>query len=274
MLFGSVRPDTISIFYGKMGSGKTTNAMAQILDYHKRGLPVWCNFPINELVEKTDDPAPVYFEDDPAGILSMRGGLFVIDEAYLKLNSRKWASLPEEVFVAFTHARKLNMTIIVIAQSWMRIDKSIREISTVAREFRGSSLLGYMYSYVEYDIDELGEIVKKAAVDEHGNPIEYNGAHAGLSIISRSVYRAFETDFLFSKEPPHKVWRSAIKMKDRAAGGGATVQPAPLRPAPPRSSASEGGEGEGIKVMDELFRSFPPASPSFFQRLRQFRPWR
>lgn len=262
MLFGKVQQGKITIFYGKMGSGKTTNAMAQVLDFHRRGLPVWVNFPVIGTPTVRSVAAPISREDDPAGILHMRGGLYVIDEAYLTLNSREWASLPKEVFTAFTHVRKLDMTVVIIAQSWMRIDKSIREVSSIAREFRGSSFFGRAYRYAEYEIDEMGEIIK-------GEPVEYRAAMPGFSVIGRKVYDAFDTDYLFAKKAPGtKTWPSAI-IENGAAGGGATVQPAPLRNAPqePGSSASEGGKerlGRGLAALipSVAARSLPSSPPS------------
>jgi len=202
MIFGKVAEGKISIFYGKMGSGKTTNAMSQVMDFWNKGKPVWVNFPISKLPKKKGEESPIYFEDDPEGILSMREGLYVIDEAYLKLNSRNWANLPPAVFVAFTHVRKLHMTVIVIAQSWMRIDKSIREVSTFAREFHGGKVFGKLYDFTEYQIDEMGDIIK-------GVPVEYQSAKGGFSLIRKSVYDAFDTDFMFGN-PPARDWKSAI----------------------------------------------------------------
>jgi len=68
----------------------------------------------------------------------------------------------------------------------------------------------------------------------------------GFSLISRKVYDAFDTDYLFpQKAPVDKVWTSAIV--GSAAGGGATVRPTPLRDAPPESgsSAKEGRRVQG-----------------------------
>lgn len=204
-MFGNLAPQQIAIFYGKMGSGKTTNAMREVLRFHQMGCPVWVNFPIVKMPKwkKKDMELPVWFEDDPAGILSMRHGLFVIDEAYMTLNAREWQNLPKSVFTAFTHVRKLDMTVIVIAQSWMRIDKSIREVASVAREFHGGSMFGRIYNFTEYEIDEMGDIIK-------GDPVEYRSAHLGMSFVRKRVYDAFDTDYLFSAEPPTKRWESAI----------------------------------------------------------------
>lgn len=203
-MLGSIIEGKSYIFYGKKGTGKTTMAVRVIRDFHERGLPVWLNFDINEGRLTACSDAPIYREDDPAGVLSMRGGLFVLDEAYLKLNSREWAKLGQEVFLAWTMARKLEMTIIVIAQSWMRIDKSIREVSDIAREMRGSSLFGYKFDYVDYEINEIGEIVKE-------EPKEYEDNRKGFAFIRRFDFGAFDTHALFGVKPPPKVWKSAIR---------------------------------------------------------------
>jgi len=113
-MLGTIYPEIIYIFFGKMGSGKTTNAVKQILDFRSKGKTVWVNFPIKELPvwksKKVEEPK-VYYEDDPEGILCMRDGLYVIDEAYLYLNSRDWQNLSKKVFTAFTHVRKIKYQI-------------------------------------------------------------------------------------------------------------------------------------------------------------------
>jgi len=201
-MFGHVHEGKIYIFYGKMGSGKTTNAMKQVFDFHRRGQPVWVNFPLKQKPKGKSD-APIYYEDDPQAILSMRDGLFVLDEAYMTLNAREWAKMPKIVFTAFTHIRKLHMTVIVIAQSWKRIDVSIREVTSIARMFSGSSLFGRWYNFVEYEVDEMGDIIKSP-------PVEYLGAAPGFSIVRKNVYDAFDTDHLFGAKPIPKTWPNAV----------------------------------------------------------------
>jgi len=237
-----------------MGSGKTTNAIAEVERFHRNNMPVWVNFPlVKEPRRKKDwEPQPVYFEDDPAGILSMRGGLFVIDEAYLTLNSREWAALPKKVFTAFTHVRKLHMTVIIIAQSWMRIDKSIREVTTIAREFKGGSFLGSMYNFTEYEVDELGDIVKS-------EPKEYESASKGFSLIGRKTYELFDTDYMFQDTKERKTWPSAIGYKKGATpeaslegvkGTSAPLasQPTPLAAAAPKPPIHGERKGRGLEA--------------------------
>lgn len=255
-MFGSLEEGKIYIFYGKMGSGKTTNAIRQLFTYHRASKPVWLNFPILDYPrgKKGEPHAPIFYEADPAGILAMRGGLFIIDEAYLTLNSREWANLPKAVFTAFTHVRKLHMTVVVIAQSWMRIDKSIREVASYAREFRGGSFFGRLYNYTEYEVDEMGEIVK-------GEPVEYRSALRGLTIIRKPMYDIFDTDYLFNQDDLNrKAWPSAVGWGAPTLRSGrpdptATVQPTPLRRG--RGPVPGSGEGPGSSVLPGSGGSLP-----------------
>lgn len=228
-MFGTIEEGLTYIFYGKKGSGKTTAAVSEILRFHKNGNPVWVNFPIVQTPSTKGGltlPAPILREDDPAGLLSMgitklessgeytsmapfgdplgpAGGLFVIDEAYQTLNSRKWADLNPETFLGFTHGRKLHMTVIIIAQSYMRIDKSIREVCDKAREHHGIGLFGFLGGYTEYDVDELGDIIK-------AQPSEYVDHRTGKRWINKKAYKAFDTDHLFGHRFKPRTWKSAI----------------------------------------------------------------
>lgn len=217
-MFGALIEGKSYIFYGKKGTGKTTMAVRIIRDFHKRNLPVWLNFDINEGKLTEESNAPIYREDDPAGVLAMRGGLFVLDEAYLKLNAREWAKLSQDVFLAWTMARKLEMTIIVIAQSWMRIDKSIREVSDIAREMRGASFFGHKFDYIDYEINEMGEIIK-------ADPKEYEDNRKGSALVWKKDFEAFDTHALFGVVPPKREWKSAIKKKATGSPLNVTIRP-------------------------------------------------
>lgn len=220
-MFGHVEPEATTIFAGKTGTGKTTNAMNEILHFWRQGKPVWVNFPIAKLPEwksKKIIEQPIWYEEDPAGILAMRGGLFVLDEAYLKLNARKWQDLKDDVFVAFTHVRKLHMTVIVIAQSWMTIDVNVRRIAKNARLFHGSKFFGRLYNFEEYEINELGEIIKQPEP-------EYETAHRSFSLVPKATYEAFDTDYLFQQKPLVKNWPRALGYRPGTGTGTAAARP-------------------------------------------------
>lgn len=216
-LMGAVAFEKAYIFYGKKGSGKTSNATAQILHFVRLGLPVWVNFPIVKLPVWTEKYNPIIYRfDDPSDLLDMRGGLMVLDEAYLKVNSRKWADLPPTVFEAFTHARKLKdkdhwyseneqvgMTTILIAQSWKRIDLSLREVTDFAREYDGRRLLGLTWSFTEYEVNEVGDIIKSL-------PSEYEDSRTMLALLPSGTQDAFDTDHLFTGIGKKGTWKSAI----------------------------------------------------------------
>jgi len=203
-MFGRIQEGQVHIFNGKMGAGKTTNGARELLDFHKRKMPVWVNFPVRSYPEiGKKKHAPIWFEDDLSGILAMEGGLYVIDEAYLSLNSRKWKDLPDKVFTAFRHVRKLHMTVIVLSQSWGDIDISVKRIASSVRMFEGGKWFGTVYPYTEYAIDENGEIIKS-------EPVEYISAVKGFRLIGRKTYNIFDTDFLFDSLREKRTWKSAV----------------------------------------------------------------
>jgi len=194
--------ENVTIFFGKMGSGKTTAATRELIKAARAGETVWVNYPIKEFAGRKGD---VLFCANPDELLYMKNGLFIIDEAYLYLNSRKWSDLKAETFLAFTHCRKRHMRVIIIAQSWKRIDLSIRELATTARCFSGKGIFGLTLKYDEYEIDESGEIIK--------NILEYTNATPGNYLRKKETFKTFDTDFIFEDpggETKAPKWASAI----------------------------------------------------------------
>lgn len=213
-MFGAIEQGQVHIFNGKMGAGKTTNAAREVLDFHKRGQPVWTNFPVKQYpdIGKKKKHAPIWLEPDLSGILAMDGGLYIIDEAYLTLNSRKWKDLPDKVFTAFRHVRKLHMTVVVLSQSWGDIDVSVKRIASTVRMFEGGRFFGHWYDFVEYSIDEMGEIIK-------GEPVEYQSARPGFRLIGKKTYDIFDTDYLFDSLREKRTWKSAVLNEPGAPPG-------------------------------------------------------
>jgi len=257
-MFGEIALNKITFFAGKMGAGKTSNSVAALMDFHRRGLPTWSNFPI-ALEPRTKKPAPMYFEEDPRNLYAMRGGLYIIDEASLVKNNRDFANFTKADLLAFTSVRKLHMTVLVIAQSFEMTDLNIRRVGSFARIFKGGHLGGRVYPFTEYEIDEQGQIIK-------GEPVEYITARKSVKMFSKEVYKTYDTDYLFGGDPPPMEWASAIGWKygdqatgrtPAASGDGGTLQPAPLR-----TTAAGGyklGVGEGRETP---LRAAPPHSRS------------
>jgi hypothetical protein len=189
------------IFFGKMGAYKTTAAAKEVMKANKNGLTVWVNFPLRDWKGR-NKKAPCYFTDDLLDVPYMEDGLFVYDEAYRGLNSRKWRELNEKIHVAFMHIRKRHMNVVVIAQSWKRIDSSIREVAEFARLFEGSSYFGYRVHFQDFPINEEGEIVKPTDV-------RVEPATEGNYWHPQAAFPVFNTDFMFD-QVGKKEWPNAI----------------------------------------------------------------
>lgn len=189
------------IFFGKMGAWKTTAAANEILEANKRGMNVWCNFPLLDW-EKRNKDAPCYFCDDLLDVSSMENGLFVYDEAYRGLNARKWQNFDERIHAAFMHTRKRHLNVIIIAQSWKRIDVSVREVAKFARLFDGATWGKFFLPYQDFPIDEAGDIIKPTE-------IRVEPAKTGNYFNPKKAFGIFDTDFMFEKAE-QKNWPNAI----------------------------------------------------------------
>jgi len=201
-MFGKIVREKITFLDGKMGAGKSANAVACLHEFHREGLPAWVNFPILK-EPKTKKEAPIWFEEDPRNLYAMRGGLFIIDEASLVKNNRDFANFSKADLLAFTSVRKLHMTVLVIAQSFDMTDLNIRRVGSFVRQFEGQRFGGKIYPYTEYEIDRRGEIVKAP-------PIEYESAKRRFSIVKKEIYDTYDTDYLFGGPPPNMKWQNAI----------------------------------------------------------------
>lgn len=226
-MFGHVEEERVHIFDGKMGAGKTANAVHEIIKFWKQDRPVWVNFPIEKLPERKTEVNGIYYESDPRGLLSMgemknftsikgfeqAGGLFVLDEAYMVLNARKWKDFDDETMLAFTHVRKLHMTVIVIAQSFEMIELNIRRLCSTCRKYQGSSIFGHKYDFQEYEVNEAGEIIKQ---EER----IFETARTGFNWIGKTEYNAYDTDHLFRAMFRPKTWKSALVGDGMSLAGG------------------------------------------------------
>jgi len=202
-MFGKIVREKITFLDGKMGAGKSANAVACLHEFHRDGMTVWVNFPIVK-EPTTKRPADIWYEEDPRNLYAMRDGLFIIDEASLVKNNRDFANFSKADLLAFTSVRKLHMTVLVIAQSFDMTDLNIRRVGSFVRQFEGQRFGGKIYPYTEYEIDRRGEIIKAP-------PVEYESAKRSFSIVKKEVYETYDTDYLFGGPPPNMRWSSAIE---------------------------------------------------------------
>lgn len=142
---------------GATGSGKTYKAFNLILKWLRCGLPVITNIdilalPREPLTRWGDDYTPIFDpEDDPGSMSSNDVGqriiqrikavterrpgahvLIVVDECSLVFSAANWKAMPDEMKAFLVQHRKLNCSMVAIAQSVAMIDVSIRRI---AQEF-------------------------------------------------------------------------------------------------------------------------------------------
>jgi len=181
------------LYWGKKRGGKTYNAAKEIQKMIARGHDVWTNIPIQAMNIPKNSPGKIYESNDPEDLLYMRNGLWVFDEAYLKLNSRKWSDLPDSVHECIAQGGKMRMRHIIIAQGWKRIDLVIRETADEIYRFE-KILFGKAYRVYHGQVDPLT-----------GNLIE--NWVSWPKFFRRKVFEFYDTDQLYGsilKKLPEK----------------------------------------------------------------------
>lgn len=133
----------IEIYTGTPGSGKSYNAVFELVSHLKKGKPAFANFTLR-------DPDPSWrftsFANEEVNEvirwivkhpLSQEGeGLFIVDEAQLIWNSREWKDIPKSVLGFFSQHRKLGWNIILITQRIEMIDRQIRMLAEFEVKWR------------------------------------------------------------------------------------------------------------------------------------------
>ena len=140
----------IIAYTGMPGGGKTTALAWRAYKAQKQGRMVFSNVNIKGTYKIT-------FED----IIEFRfpeGCDILIDESGRWFNSRKWASLPEDVFDLFTMHRHLQTNLYIAVQSFARIDKSLREVVELVYWSRNSPMLPFHKYEGFYDLEKVGSM--------------------------------------------------------------------------------------------------------------------
>lgn len=159
--------DSISLFFGLPGCGKTTLMVSRILAFHKRypRANIYCNVPL-----PFDFVTLVQNED--IGKYQLENGRLYIDEASLFADSRQYKYFtPAKVTFFLTH-RHVRLDIELYTQQWDAVDKKIRVITDKVYYVYKPRILGkfitkyYRIPYgiiipdKEKDGEKLGEIVQ------------------------------------------------------------------------------------------------------------------
>jgi len=147
------------VLTGKRGSGKTALAVKRIIDELKNYRSVWINFRIHI---PTAISQKCYYATEIEDIADMRHGLFVLDEAHLKISSRNWQNFSELVHACLSLSRHLDMDIIFISQNFRRLDTVARELADSVFICRKFGRLTIWKSFDEDDINAEGRPKEKA----------------------------------------------------------------------------------------------------------------
>jgi len=149
------------VYAGLRGAGKSYAATVEVERALLAGRNVWSNYRLD--FSRNPRHVPVdrcFYAPDIDDLAYMREGLFVFDEAHWKLSSRQWKDLRPETHQYLAQSRKIHMDVILISQSFERLDTIIRELTELVREFH---VIGRAHWYMDFRPSEAGKVEKKYA---------------------------------------------------------------------------------------------------------------
>lgn len=110
----------IDYYFGVMGAGKTTVAVALARKALKQGKKVFCNFPVKDTYSYNVADLGVHLIED---------ALIIIDEAGIEFNNRFFRSMPKEAISFFKYSRQYRCDIVVLSQCHEDTDITIRRLA-------------------------------------------------------------------------------------------------------------------------------------------------
>lgn len=124
-------PYTLTMIFGKKGSGKTTTMVKLAYAAHKRGMPVYSNVPL---------PGCYLIDDDDIGFFQIPpGSVLLIDEVGMIWDNRNFKSFKPEVRDWFKLQRHHKVKVYLFSQTF-DIDKKLRDLTDdmylIQRKFR------------------------------------------------------------------------------------------------------------------------------------------
>lgn len=117
--FKPKKTNTLSIYFGVPGCGKTTIASALVHKFSKH-YPVWSNVPIKGAyrVDKSD-----------IGVSHFEDGVLILDECSIEFNSRAYKDMSQDAIAWFKLHRHYGMKCICFSQSWNDCDVTLRRLA-------------------------------------------------------------------------------------------------------------------------------------------------
>lgn len=152
-MFFEKHSNTIDLYFGIPGSGKTTLAALFSKKYQKKGIKVYSNVNIkgNYILSPIID----------LGTYEIKDSLVIIDEAGLEFDNRNFKSYPKNCNFFFKYHRHYNCDIIVLSQD-LDVDIKIRKLADHYYLLKKSFIPFFIKRQTikkKIDINDKGEIV-------------------------------------------------------------------------------------------------------------------
>jgi len=124
------KSNRFDIYFGSVGSGKSTYAAKLAFQYLKKKIPVLSNFSIMGCLQ---------FDYKDLGLIDVSNCLIIIDEAGIDFDNRNFKDNFTKSMVRFfkTH-RHYNVDIVIFSQDWEDMDKKLRKLATKLYEIKKS----------------------------------------------------------------------------------------------------------------------------------------
>jgi len=115
---------------GKPGSGKSYTAVRMVKNLLAKGIDVYANVVIDERIfwqkQKPKKSGNLYYWRSLQQFRYIENGVVIIDEAASYFEARNWVRFSIEDRIKFQQHRKQRLDIYLIAQSFGRIESSVR----------------------------------------------------------------------------------------------------------------------------------------------------
>jgi len=174
---------------GKRGGGKSTWLSEYGINKTKEGLTIWANswYDWSKYL-KPKNLEKIYYAEEVIDLLDMRKGCFLIDEGHLKLASRRWWKISEDIETALSLSRHIEMDVILAAQDFEFIDKYCRRIVDNVIFCHKVGMLGWWTAWRPKHLDAEGNRKKGRWPNDFGLMLHTKNIHATYD--DRALYGA------------------------------------------------------------------------------------
>jgi hypothetical protein len=146
---------------GRPGTGKSYSAVDMVRNFLRKGTDVYSNVPIDESKfwegNEPKKKGKLFFWKSLAQFRYIENGIVIIDEAGSYFEARNWAKFSLDDRIKFQQHRKQKLDIYLIAQSFARIESSIRQLTATVYQMQKINIFGLVLfikrGYIPEDIE-------------------------------------------------------------------------------------------------------------------------